>query len=152
MFEFIESISIDTVAGSARGRASVSAKQPLLTDHFPGNPLLPGSWLIELVAQIAGPLAEELVRQNFNLDRWALMGMIRDAKFLRPVSWPATINLFARAERVETSSVAVSVSAEVDDQLVMRAELVMMMAEAAPEWHQAIRAREARLARWKGTE
>jgi hypothetical protein len=32
----------------------------------------------------------------------------------------------------------------------MRAELVMMMFEAAPEWDAAIRARHQRLASWKG--
>lgn len=149
MFEFIESISIDTDAGVAHGKAVVSAEQPLLADHFPGNPLLPGSWLIELAAQIAGPLAEETAKQKLNLDRWALMGMIRDAKFLHPVSLPATITLFARSERLESSSITVGVSAEVGDQPVMRAQLVMMMAEAAPEWHEAIQARKARLARWK---
>ncbi len=149
MFEFIESISVDAAAGSAHGRAFVPADQPLLADHFPGKPLLPGSWLIELAAQIAGPLAEELAKQKLNLDRWALVGMIRDAKFLEPVSLPATIILLARADRVEASSVTVDVSAEVDDQRVMRAQLVMMMAEAAPEWDEAIQAREGRLARWK---
>lgn len=151
MFEFIKSISIDVSAGSANGKALVSADQPLLVDHFPGNLLLPGSWLIELSAQIAGPLAEELAKQRLNLERWALLGMIREAKFLQPVSLPAAINLFAEAERVETSSVIVDVKAEVGDQPVMRAQLVMMMAEAAPEWHEAIAAREARLARWKTT-
>jgi len=149
MFQFIQSISIDVAAGLAQGRAQVGSDQALLADHFAGNPLLPGSWLIELTAQIAGPLAEELTRQKHDTNRWALIGMIRDAKFLQPVSLPATLDLFAKAERVDTSSITVGVTAEVGGQLVMRAQLVMMMTEATPAWEEAIRAREARLALWK---
>lgn len=149
MFQFIQSISIDVAAGLAQGKALVDSDQALLADHFPGNPVLPGSWLIELAAQIAGPLAEELAQQKHDTNRWALLGMIRDAKFLQPVSLPATLDLFAKAERVDTSSITVGVAAEVEGQLIMRAQLVMMMTVATPAWEEAIRARVARLARWK---
>ncbi len=150
MFELIQSISIDAIGGVAHGKAVVAVDHPLFADHFPGRPLLAGSLLIEMTAQVAGPLAEEVTKHRLNLDRWALLGMIRDAKFLHPVSLPASITLFAQADRVESSNVTISVSAEVDEQLVMRAQLVMIMAEAAQEWDEAIRAREARLAKWKG--
>ena len=150
MFELIESISIDASAGVAHGKAMVPVDHPLFADHFPGRPLLAGSLLIELAAQVAGPLAEEVTKHRLNLDRWALLGMIRDAKFLHPVSLPASIVLHAQADRVESSNITVSVRADVDDEHVMRAQLVMMMSEAAPEWNEAIAAREARLAIWKG--
>lgn len=150
MFELIKSISIDAIGGVAHGKAVVVAAHPLFADHFPGRPLLAGSLLIELAAQVAGPLAEEVAKHRLNLDRWALLGMIREAKFLHPVSLPARISLFAQAERVESSSITLSVLAEVDGQLVMRAQLVMMMAEAELGWDEAIAAREARLAQWKG--
>ena len=151
MFELITSISVDAIGGVAHGKAVVAADDPLFADHFPGSPLLPGSLLIELAAQVAGPLAEEVIKHRLNIDRWALLGMIRDAKFLRPVSLPATITLFAQADRVESSNFTVSVTAAVDEQLVMRGQLVMMMTEAERVWDEAITAREMRLANWKGS-
>lgn len=150
MFELIQSISIDAAAGTASGKAIVPAEHPLFADHFPGAPLLPGSLLIELAAQIAGPLAEQAAKLRLQVERWSLLGMIRDAKFLRPVMLPAALVLSAQVTRVELSSIAVRAEASSDEQLVLTAELVMMMFEAEPGWEGAIRARHERLASWKG--
>jgi len=150
MFELIQSISIDAAAGTSGGKALVPADHPLFADHFPGAPVLPGSLLIELAAQIAGPLAEQVSKLRLGVERWSLLGMIRDAKFLRPVTLPVMLIFNAEVRRVEPSSITLAVDAHVGGQLVMRAELVMMMFEAAPEWDAAIRARHERLAAWKG--
>jgi 3-hydroxyacyl-[acyl-carrier-protein] dehydratase len=150
MFELIQSISIDAAAGTASGKAVVPADHPLFADHFPGSPLLPGSLLIELAAQIAGPLAEEVARFQLQVERWSLLGMIRDAKFLRPVKLPAALVLSAELTRVELSSIAARVDAISGELQVLTAELVMVMFEEEPGWEGAIRARHERFAAWKG--
>jgi 3-hydroxymyristoyl/3-hydroxydecanoyl-(acyl carrier protein) dehydratase len=151
MFETVRSITTNTASGLASGIAVVPADYPLFSDHFTGAPVLPGSLLIELAAQIAGPLAEETVCSRLGLERWAMLGMIREAKFLRHTPLPAELLILAEVRRTEASAVVVQVAARVDGRDVLRAELWMIMLEAAPEWAKAIAARRERVARWKGT-
>jgi len=149
MFELMRSISIDAGDGRAAGVAFVPAEHPLFADHFPGRPLLPGSLILELAAQVAGPLAEEFVKTQLDLERWAILGMVRDARFLQPVFLPASLEITAVISRSQSSNVSTNVTVAMDGERVMQAELVMMMLESSDEWTAAIEARNERLARWK---
>jgi 3-hydroxymyristoyl/3-hydroxydecanoyl-(acyl carrier protein) dehydratase len=149
MFELMRSLTFDAAAGLATGEAVVPVEHPMLVDHFPGAPTLPGSWLIELAAQVAGPLAEEMIKLRYGLERWAMLGMIREAKFLRPSPLPATLHFAAEALRAEPSNVAIKVAVRNETESVMRAELIMTMLAASTDWAEAIRARHERVARWR---
>ena len=98
MFELIRSIRIDDER--AIGTAEIAATHPMLADHFDDRPILPGSWLIELAAQIAGPLVEATAFRRDALDRCALLAMVEHAKFLAPVDLPAVIRIEATIARV----------------------------------------------------
>jgi 3-hydroxymyristoyl/3-hydroxydecanoyl-(acyl carrier protein) dehydratase len=147
MFELVTSATFE--ADSARGRARVPADLPWLADHFPGAPTLPGSLQLELAAQIAGPLAEQAALAQHGLDRWAFLGLIRRATFVAPVSLPAELEIVASLERVETSNAAVTVRIEQAGKVTCRAELVMVLEEARPEWADAIAQARARVAAWR---
>ena len=149
MFELMRSLSIDVEKGRASGAAFVSADHPLFADHFPGYPLLPGSLILELAAQVCGPLAEEFAKTTVGIERWAILGMVRDARFLRPVFLPATLEINAEISRSQDSSININVTVTSNDERVMQAELVMMLLESAPDWSTAIEARNKRLARWR---
>ena len=149
MFELMRSISIDVENGRASGAAFVPADHPLFADHFPGKSLLPGSLILELAAQVAGPLAEEFAKTKLGDERWAILGMVRDARFLQPVFLPASLEITAVVSRSQSSNVSTTVTVAVNGERVMQAELVMMMLESSAEWAAAIEARNDRLARWK---
>lgn len=149
MFELMQSISIDAENGRASGAASIGADHPLFADHFPGKSLLPGSLILELSAQVAGPLAEEFAKTKSGLERWAILGMVRDARFLRPVLLPASLEITAVIARSQSSSINMNVTVTLNSERVMQAELVMMMLESSTEWAAAIEARNNRLARWQ---
>ena len=149
MFELMRSISIDVENGRATGAATIPADHPLFADHFPGKSLLPGSLILELAAQVAGPLAEEFAKTKLGIERWAILGIVRDARFLRPVLLPASLEINAAITRSQSSSINTNVTVTVDGERVMQAELVMMMLESSTEWAAAIAARNDRLARWQ---
>jgi 3-hydroxyacyl-[acyl-carrier-protein] dehydratase len=151
MFELIRSLWVDVENGSASAVAFVEDDHPLFADHFPGSPLLPGSLMIELAAQVSGPLAEEFAKTRFGNERWAILGMVRDARFLHPVFLPASLSVSAEVVRAETSTINTNVIVEVQGERVMQGQLVMMMIETSTELAQAIDARNNRLARWKAS-
>jgi 3-hydroxymyristoyl/3-hydroxydecanoyl-(acyl carrier protein) dehydratase len=147
MFELITSARFEPA--NARGYARVPADIPLLADHFPGAPTLPGSLQLELAAQIAGPLAEQAVAAHHGLDRWAFLGMVRRATFISPVALPAELEIVASLERVEPSSVLVAARIERAGTVTCRAELVMVLEDARAEWAAAIAQARARVSAWR---
>lgn len=149
MFELIRSICLDVKNRCASAEAFVPDSHPLFADHFPLSKVLPGSLILELAAQVSGPLAEEWARSELGIERWAILGMVRDARFLRPVYLPATVTLNAEISRSQPSTINTNVSAAINGERVMQAELVMMMVESSGEWTEAIAERNARLARWQ---
>ncbi|MEZ6186061.1 MAG: hypothetical protein R3F62_13750 [Planctomycetota bacterium] len=146
MFEWIEALTI--TGDAARARAFVPHDLPQLADHFPGQPLVPGSLLLELLAQTGGPLAEAACPEA----RWALLGLVRSASFPAPTPLAAPgvrLALSAELTRLEPSSACVRARAQVAGEDRARAELVFTLQPAGPGWEPALAARAARLARWR---
>ena len=151
MFELIQTVRIDATAGTAAGDAIVPSDDPLFADHFPGVPLLPGSLLLELAAQVAGPLCEEVTSLRFGLARGAVLGMVRRAVFPRPCFLPATLQLTAQVRQAEATRLTAAVAAAAGGATVLRAELIMAMIDVPPEWAGVMAGRHERVARWKAT-
>jgi len=149
MFELLHSLSVNAAAGRASGKAYVPADHPLFADHFPAHATLPGTLALELAAQVAGPLAEEVAPLRHGCERYAVLGMIRNAKFLHPATLPAQLEIEAEVRRSDPSQVTVAVSVRAGETEVLRGELLLAMLEATPEWSAALELRERRVARWK---
>jgi 3-hydroxymyristoyl/3-hydroxydecanoyl-(acyl carrier protein) dehydratase len=160
MFELIQAISIDVAAGRAAGRAHVPLA-PWLADHFPGSPLVPGTLLLELAAQIAGPLAEESHYGASDQPHYgamhhseaAVLGLVRSAVFRTPVPAPADLEIAAELVRREPSSAVCRVSVSTrprKNEGEMSAELTFAMVRVAEIAGAAWEERARRVERWRG--
>lgn len=149
MFELLHSLTVNAAAGRATGDAYVPADHPLFADHFPAHATLPGTLALELAAQVAGPLAEEVAPLRHGVERYAVLGMIRNAKFLHPAPLPARLEIEAEVRRSDPSQVTVAVAVRVGETEVLRGELLLAMVEATAEWSAARELRDQRVGRWK---
>jgi 3-hydroxymyristoyl/3-hydroxydecanoyl-(acyl carrier protein) dehydratase len=148
MFELIHAATFDPAAGHARGWARIAGDHAWLADHFPGAPVLPGSVQLELCAQIAGPLAERAIEARDGVERWAFLGMIRSASFPAACALPAEVAIVAQLRRLDQAAATVATTCLAGDITMCRAELVMVLQPATPEWSTAIAAARARVAAW----
>ena len=55
-FSFLDAFEVTVAGREGRGRKWLDPQLPFFTDHFPGQPLMPGVLLIECAAQTAGAL------------------------------------------------------------------------------------------------
>ena len=122
-FRFIDRLLSLDPGKSATGEYRVPEDHPFLRGHFPGEALFPGVLLIEAAAQLAGDVAQSDPAIP-PLSRLKLAG-IRAVKFTGSAKPGQNI----RVECVLTGRLANVVSATgvawVEDQLVLRAELIL---------------------------
>ncbi|RLC15810.1 MAG: hypothetical protein DRI57_12280 [Deltaproteobacteria bacterium] len=79
-------ILIDRITEFKPGRRAeaiknVSLSEDFFDDHFPLRPVMPGVLILEGLAEIAGLLLEETVREQEGIRVKALLSMVEKAKF-----------------------------------------------------------------------
>ena len=109
----------------ARGYKNITANEPMFMGHFPGNPLLPGVYMIEALAQLGGTTileAGEIARKV------PCLAGIDKAKFRRPVVPGDRLDMEARVLRMRMNIGWVAVEASVDGKAVVSADLMFSVA------------------------
>jgi 3-hydroxyacyl-[acyl-carrier-protein] dehydratase len=94
----------------ARGVKNVALGEDFLHDHFPDNPLLPGTLLVEALAQLGGFLVECTINAGDAEVRRAVLAQIERAKFYEPIGPGDQVEL--RCDLVSALEGAARVSAE----------------------------------------
>jgi len=105
----------------AVGFKNVTNNEPVFTGHFPNNPVLPGVYMIEALAQLGGCVVLE--PGEFSRKTPYLAGIDR-AKFRRPVLPGDRLMMEVSLLRHKRNIGWVSAEANVDGQFVCSAELM----------------------------
>jgi beta-hydroxyacyl-ACP dehydratase FabZ len=109
----------------ARGYKNVTANEPMLVGHFPGNPVLPGVYMIEALAQLGGTC----VMQPGDLTRKTpYLAGIDKVKFRRPVLPGDRLEMEARVVKTKLGIGWVHVEATVAGKPVVSGELMFSIA------------------------
>ena len=111
---------VDLVPGeSITAEKTISAKEELFADHFPGFPVVPGVLLTEMMAQAAGKCldAEKSVRGK------AMLGKIQEASFRKWVKADQKAIIHARIESSRREYANAKCSIQVEGVKVCSAKL-----------------------------
>lgn len=105
----------------ARGYKNVTANEPMFTGHFPGNPVLPGVYMIEALAQLGGCI---VLRPGDMARKLVYLVGVDKVKFRRPVIPGDRLDMEARLGKVRRNIGWVEVSASVDGSPACSGELM----------------------------
>ncbi|MBV8148095.1 MAG: 3-hydroxyacyl-ACP dehydratase FabZ [Candidatus Eremiobacteraeota bacterium] len=105
----------------ARGYKNITYNEPMFTGHFPGNPVLPGVYMIEAMAQLGGAMVLEPGDHSRKLP---YLAGIDKAKFRRPVIPGDRLDMVVTMLRHKRNIGWVGGEATVEGQFVCSAELM----------------------------
>jgi 3-hydroxyacyl-[acyl-carrier-protein] dehydratase len=84
-FFLIDKITEWEVGTSAQAVKNVTLSEDFFDDHFPRRPVMPGVLMIEGMAQLAGLLLEESLKEKYGVGAKALLAVLERTKFREPV-------------------------------------------------------------------
>lgn len=111
----------------ARGVKAITLSEGFLHDHFPEHPLMPGTLMIEALAQLGGLLVE--VSHPQEVGRRAVLAQVDRAKFHHPARPGEVVQLECRYSSQVGPAVQVEGLAWVAGQKAVRADLTFVLKE-----------------------
>jgi 3-hydroxyacyl-[acyl-carrier-protein] dehydratase len=123
-FLLIDKITAWKPGETARAVKNVALSEDFFEDHFPLKPIMPGVLIVEGIAQLAGLLVEEGMRERSGRNVKALMSIIEKAKFRKPVYPGDSIEYEASVLSMNESGAKVSGRAAVGGELVAECSVV----------------------------
>ncbi len=116
--------------GYCRGLKVVSANDPHMMGHFPGNPIFPGVLIIESLAQLLCAYGFYCFRDQAAFKRYFLLGVDK-ARFRRAVVPGDRLFLEGRQTKQKRDIFFFECIARVEDEVAAQASLMLMFSTKA---------------------
>jgi 3-hydroxyacyl-[acyl-carrier-protein] dehydratase len=116
-----------------RGVRNVTLNEDFLQDHFPGEPLFPGTLMIEALAQLGGCLVEATCNTSDEGVRRAILAQVDRAKFHEAVRPGDQLTIVCRLVSMLEGAAQVRGEARVGEREVARATLLFVLRAVASE-------------------
>ncbi len=126
-FFLIDQITEWTPGHSAQAVKNVALSEDFFDDHFPLTPIMPGVLILEGMAQLAGLVLAEGMRQETGQPLKALMTIVEKAKFRRIVRPGDRLTYHAEVVSANELGGKTRVSARVGDERIAECSLVFSL-------------------------
>ena len=103
---------------------NVSINEPFFEGHFPDEPIMPGTSIIEAMAQASTFLVYEPEKKEQKLNFF--LGVVKDARFFKTVLPGDELKIISEAVRVTEDNVYAKVKATVKDETISTGEFVFV--------------------------
>lgn len=120
----IDEITVIDPGKRVVGIKHVTGYEPFFRGHFPGEPIMPGSLIVEAMAQTSTFLVYQPTNMSQKLNFY--LGVVKDIRFLKPVRPKAELMIIAEPLRLAENTAHVKVEASVNDEIVSKGELLFV--------------------------
>ncbi len=110
------------------GYYTVDEKLPMFEGHFPGNPIMPGVLLVEMIAQVGGVLVYHLMNKEFH-NPITLLTDIKNARFKEIVRPGDRLQIKAKATPLKAGLYIIDGQVEKDGKVCAKATVRVLVRE-----------------------
>ncbi len=136
-FFLVDRVDAIRPGDAAEGIKNITLSDEVLQDHFPDQPLMPGTLIVEALAQLGGFLVECSVQRPDEPLKRAVLARIVDAKFQRPCRPGDQLRLRCRLGSVIPGAAQIEGQALVGEELAASARLTFHLATIdLPQLHE----------------
>jgi 3-hydroxyacyl-[acyl-carrier-protein] dehydratase len=125
----VQSIDFDTL--EIHAVKCVTGGESYLAGHFPGQPIVPGVYLVEGLAQTAAAMCfANFERQGTKVEKKCMLTGLDEVKFRRPVVPGDVIHYYAKYERHRGPFVWFTGIAKIDGEIAVEAKFSAILSQA----------------------
>jgi 3-hydroxyacyl-[acyl-carrier-protein] dehydratase len=122
-FYLFDKITELTLGKSIEGVKCVTRSESFLEQHFPGRPVMPGTLIVEAMAQLSGYLLSKS-RQAEGRYVFSILSLLEKVKFYEMVGPGEQIKIKAEIEKEKEDSAVVNATAAVNGEKVVSAQML----------------------------